>query len=71
MTTKHKHEPAHEGDEVRPFTESLARRHLDNENRAAHGSVTVVEHCKCGAWRYVNVNQRFREHGPWSDDPRA
>ncbi len=35
------------------------------ENRAAHGNVCVTETCACGAGRQTNVNQQYRETGPW------
>jgi len=33
----------------------------------AHGGVTIREVCACGATRERNVNQRWSEHGVWSD----
>jgi hypothetical protein len=35
------------------------------ENRAAHGNVTVVERCACGATRETNINGRHVERGAW------
>jgi hypothetical protein len=34
-------------------------------NPAAHGNVTVTEHCQCGATRRCNVNGLQEEQGPW------
>lgn len=34
-------------------------------NPRAHGNVTVIERCSCGATRAVNVNTLDREVGPW------
>ena len=36
------------------------------ENPAAHGNITVTEHCHCGATRNVNINQHHYEYGVWS-----
>jgi hypothetical protein len=46
---------------VRPFFGGVARV----ENRAAHGNVTRVERCGCGAERRVNINGRHVERGAW------
>ena len=35
------------------------------ENRAAHGGVTHVDTCACGARRETNSNGRFVERGQW------
>ena len=41
------------------------------ENRAAHGNVTVVERCACGATRETNINGRHVERGTWMQPERA
>ena len=42
--------------------------HTD-ENRAAHGNITVTVECRaCGAQRRENINQSFLEVGPWGPD---
>lgn len=33
----------------------------------AHGNITDMQQCICGATRQVNLNQGFVEHGAWSD----
>jgi hypothetical protein len=35
------------------------------ENRAAHGNITRVETCSCGAVRQININQEHHEQGRW------
>ena len=35
------------------------------ENRAAHGNVTIRQQCRCGATRAANVNGRHIELGDW------
>lgn len=52
------------------FSASVAGRdwrgRYTDENRAAHGNIVVREtHRSTGYWRKVNLNQRFREEGPW------
>jgi len=34
-------------------------------NPYAHGNITQIETCWCGAWRKVNINYNFLEVGPW------
>jgi len=65
MQREHQHE-ATQVSEPRPFVGGLGRRALDNENRAAHGGVSFIETCECGAWRYVNENGAHVEYGPWT-----
>lgn len=38
------------------------------ENPAAHGGVSYVYRCACGAEQVVNVNGRAIERGAWIDD---
>jgi hypothetical protein len=40
-------------------------RRAVRQNRQAHGGVTYVETCACGAAKVVNRNGRHAEHGPW------
>lgn len=35
------------------------------ENPAAHGNITRVERCRCGAERCININGRHIEQGEW------
>ena len=35
------------------------------ENRRAHGCVTCVDTCRCGAVRSMNINFNNIEEGPW------
>ena len=37
----------------------------NDPNQAAHGNVVVKDVCSCGAVRFVNVNGRHVEEGPW------
>lgn len=46
---------------VTPFIGAVSR----SENRWAHGGVTFVHRCSCGAVKKVNANGCHREHGPW------
>lgn len=36
------------------------------QNPAAHGNVTVIAKCRCGAERSTNVNGPHVERGQWS-----
>jgi hypothetical protein len=62
-TSEHVHN-VHEAvsTEERPFTECV--RPYDCEG-AAHGGITLIEACLCGASRRVNVNGHHGESGPW------
>jgi hypothetical protein len=40
-------------------------RAIGGEEPRAHGNVCEVEHCRCGAVRAANINQRWVEQGPW------
>lgn len=48
---------------VRCFSGAVSR----HENRAAHGGVTIIATCKCGAERQTNVNGNHYERGQWVD----
>lgn len=56
----HKHKPKYST--IRPFTGPIVGV---RENRAAHGGIQVHEVCRCGSERYLNVNGRHVERGPW------
>jgi hypothetical protein len=47
---------------TRPFVGAVTQR----QNVAAHGCVTEVQTCSCGAVRAVNINGRHVERGSWS-----
>ena len=50
----------------RCYTGAVSR----DENRAAHGCITVLVECgACGWRRYENRNQQHEEIGPWFDAP--
>lgn len=36
-----------------------------HENKAAHGNITRIEYCDCGARRWININGSHREVSPW------
>lgn len=36
----------------------------------AHGNVTVIDTCRCGARRRANTNQAFYESSGWQTDGR-
>jgi hypothetical protein len=38
---------------------------VDDEDPRAHGNVTKVEVCRCGANRLTNMNQGYVESGDW------
>jgi hypothetical protein len=49
---------------TRPFAGPVnTRRH----NRAAHGNITRIDRCSCGAERRTNINGRHKERGPWKE----
>lgn len=50
--------------EVHPFDHCVSGEDCDQR---AHGCVTYVETCGCGATREANVNGTWEERGPWSD----
>ena len=35
------------------------------QNPAAHGNITRIDACACGATRRTNINQGYREYGRW------
>jgi len=57
---KHRHKAA-SAPRTLPYAGPVAKR----QNRAAHGNVTVVDSCACGARRLTNVNQQHVERGSW------
>jgi len=61
MTYRHRHTAATRTETPYRGTAAGARR----ENPAAHGSLTIVETCDCGATREVAANGRHRELGRW------
>lgn len=36
-----------------------------NCDEAAHGNITEIDHCRCGAVRRTNINQHYRESSGW------
>jgi len=58
----HKHRPAQR--RTVPFVGPLQSRH---PNPRAHGNVTEIATCNCGATRRTNRNFGYEEHGAWSD----
>ena len=48
---------------VEPYTGGV---HASDENRGAHGDITEVHTCECGAIRRVNRNGRHTETGSWA-----
>jgi hypothetical protein len=59
--SKHRHRPVRR--EIRGFVGPIegARR----QDRRAHGNVTFVWHCKCGATKKANINGQWAEVGRW------
>jgi len=55
---------------TRPF-EGPVYKPVGDERPAAHGNVTLVETCRCGAERRTNVNGRHAEQGSWVLAPVA
>lgn len=51
-------------DEPKGFSGPVATT-AENINPAAHGNVSIREHCHCGARRDRLVNQRHEEIGEW------
>ena len=58
----HRHKPQTVGQD-RTFSEPVAWP----ENPEAHGGITRIETCRCGATRAININQQYRELGRWHD----
>lgn len=42
-----------------------ARRRARRPNPAAHGNITEVCICRCGAEKRININQEHIERGAW------
>jgi len=62
----HRHQALAGRTVTRCFTGPVSR----HENPAAHGGVTLVHYCACGATRRTNQNGRHIERGPWQEpDP--
>jgi len=59
MTHRHRAEKSTD----RPFAGPVARR----QTVAAHGNITRIEVCACGAQRSVAINGVHRERGEWLD----
>lgn len=58
--TAHKHRV--KSTRTTPFFHPVAVR----QNQAAHGGVTKIATCACGAERHTNVNGSHVERGAWS-----
>lgn len=63
MATTHKHKAADSRDVA--FSGPVS---IDRENPAAHGNITQIDRCRCGAERRTNINQHHVERGEWSTD---
>ena len=48
----------------RPFTGPVVFEPA-KQKPAAHGNITRIDVCKCGATRRTNINGRATERGPW------
>lgn len=57
----HAHKAIERLTKITPFTGPVSR----DENRAAHGNVTLLLTCSCSSCRAVNVNGIHREDGEW------
>ena len=63
---KHKHQAVERIE--RPFSGPVES---ERPNLRAHGWVTVEQVCRCGAVRFVNVNQKEIEAGHWCEKGEA
>lgn len=64
MTTKpHHHRPTHAISDLAPGPYTGPVRWPGNP--AAHGGVSYVQQCRCGAVRRTNANAGAREVGAW------
>lgn len=61
MPVMHRHSA--ETDTDRPYSGPI---YSARPNRRAHGGITRVEQCACGATRSININNSHRETGSWS-----
>lgn len=61
------HDHKMERSRVTPYMGSVARGVARDENRAAHGGITRIETCACGASRLVNANGSHVEAGAWRE----
>jgi hypothetical protein len=62
----HKHKPIQSRTETRPYSGPVATG--DDEDPRAHGNVTYVYHCECGATQRANSNAGTQEIGDWVDE---
>lgn len=58
----HQHRPKTSVD--RPYTRCVNPERCTTE---AHGNITRVDTCSCGATREQNINQSYIERGTWRD----
>jgi hypothetical protein len=49
-----------------PFQGCVGDHRINLCYRKAHGGVSIVETCACGAQRRTNANQGYEEVGRWS-----
>ena len=60
----HKHRPSSR--RTVPFAGAV---NTSRPNPRAHGNVTEIATCRCGATRRTNRNQGWVEYGEWADAP--
>lgn len=63
-TSKHRHRAVPSRSDDRCYAGCVDP---DRCQPAAHGCVTIIDVCRCGARRHTNANGRHVEYGPWVD----
>lgn len=72
MSTKCQHSRNHQIGDDWGYTGSVAVYPYTDENRAAHGAITIMVECDlCGARRKENHNQGYVEMSPWGPSREA
>ena len=56
-TTAHRHRANHSRDVPWMFPAG--------DDRRAHGNITTIDTCSCGAERRTDINQQHVSRGPW------
>ena len=60
--TEHKHRAVPARSKDHPYWDCV---NPIRPNPKAHGNITRLDFCQCGAWRLTNINQSAREYSWW------
>jgi len=62
MKSRHIHRANPKRAETIPFWGPI---NAAEQNEAAHGNITAIDYCRCGATKRTNINGRHLERGKW------